>query len=270
MLERSASPDSNRLSVLTSAVLLSLALTSLIDIEQTPQQLQVFGIYLPFGFNLRILTTLLAAGLTATGMDWFLRSHPLLENKPTIKHWILPTLTTLVVSVPLYILPVGRLWWLALGLGGALLVSVFLAEYASIDPSDSLFPAATAGLTSLSFAMFLILAVILSYASARLIILLLLLFPAALLVSLRSLYLYLHGQWEYAWPIGIAFICTQLAAGLHYWPLTPIQFGLLLLGPLYALTSLAKNIKEDIPLRRAFLEPGIILIIIWGLALIVR
>ena len=41
-------------------------------------------------------------------------------------------------------------------------------------------------------------------------------------------------------------------------PLSPIQFGLLLIGPLYGLVSLAINLGENIPAQRAVLEPAIV------------
>lgn len=270
MFERPASLYANRLSVLTAAVLLALVLTGFIQVERPQAGVQFLGLYLPVGFNLRILTTLLAAALTATGMDWFLRSHPRLEAKSTFTHWLLPTLTTLVVSVPLYVLPSGGLWWLAFAVGGILLVLVFVAEYVAVDPSDALYPPATAGLIALSLAMFFILSLALRYAALRLIGLLPLLFLAASLVSLRALHLFLHRQWEYAWAVCIALACTQIAAGLHYWPLSPLQFGLLLIAPLYALINLAKNVKEGVPIRRAFVEPAIILGLLAGLLLVFR
>ncbi|HXQ38581.1 MAG TPA: hypothetical protein VN843_31560, partial [Anaerolineales bacterium] len=80
----------------------------------------------------------------------------------------------------------------------------------------------------------------------------------------------LSGIWEYAWAIGIAFACVQIAAGLHYWPLSPIQFGLMLIGPLYGLTNFAINIGESLPARRAALEPSIFTAISWGLAMFIR
>jgi hypothetical protein len=68
----------------------------------------------------------------------------------------------------------------------------------------------------------------------------------------------------------MGLVCVQLAAGLHYWPLTPIQFGLLLIGPLYGLIYLAINLSENIPSRRAALEPAIIVAACWGLAILIR
>ncbi len=269
MFGRTSSPDANRLSVLTAAVLLALAMTSLFDIQEGVQGIQLPGIYLPLGLNLRFLAILLALGLTATGMDWMLRSHPLLADKSTFSHLLLPTLTTLIISAPLYILPRGGLWWLAFGIGSLLLILVFLAEYAIVDSSNILYPAASAGLTALSLAMFLILSIALRYALARLIILIPLLLLAAFAVSLRALHLYLPGQWKYAWAAGASIVCVQLAAGLHYWPLSPIKFGLILLGSLYAITNLARNLEQGIALKRAVIEPLIILGVLWTIALFV-
>jgi hypothetical protein len=41
----------------------------------------------------------MAAGLTATGMDWLLRSHPSLGKAPTIEYWVLPTLGTFIIGI---------------------------------------------------------------------------------------------------------------------------------------------------------------------------
>jgi hypothetical protein len=127
-----------------------------------------------------------------------------------------------------------------------------------------------AGLTAISYTLFFILAVALRYSGARLYIIIPALFLAAALASLRILHLRLSGIWEYAWSIGIAFACIQIAAGLHYWPLSPVQFGLMLIGPLYALTNLAINLGEGLPAQRAALEPAIVSALTWGLAIFVR
>jgi hypothetical protein len=85
------------------------------------------------------------------------------------------------------------------------------------------------------------------------------------LAALRTLHLRLNERWEVTWAIGIAVVITQLGAALHYMPLTPVRFGLALLGPVYALTSLAVSLAEGNPFRRAMVEPMVMLILLCGL-----
>jgi hypothetical protein len=262
-------PDSNRLSVLIAAILLAYALAHLIETPGYSLNLNLLGITFSLPMNLNVAATLMASGLTAAGMDWLLRGHPHFEAENTFQHLILPALTAFVLGVPLNSLPFGAAWWLSFGLGGVLLMLVFLAEYIALDSSDIRHPAASAGLVALSYTLFLILVATLSFSAARLLWVAVIVFPAASMVALRALHLR-TGKWEYAWAIGIALILTQFAAALHYWPLEPVQYGLALLGPMYALTELAQNLDEDISLRRAGIEASIGLAVFWTAAILVR
>lgn len=257
-------PDTNRLGMLTAAVLLAYALVRLIQAPQFTVELQLPGFYFSYPFSLSTVMIILAAGLTASGMDWLLRSHPSLGDARTIEHWLLPTLATFIIGIPLTILPPGGTWWVGFGIGGLLLVLVYLAEYIVVEPSAPNYAIASAGLTAFSFAVYLILTTALRYGGARLFLLAPALFIVAGLVSLRTLHLRIGQRWEYSWSFGIALVCTQIGAGLHYWPVSPVQYGLVLLGPLYALSTFTGNLLEGIPLRRAMVEPLIAL----GLVLI--
>lgn len=257
-------PDTNRISVLTAIVLLTFALTRLLSTAVYTLAFQVFGRVIRFELDLRFLIIILAAGLTATGMDWLLRSHPMMEGKRTVEHWLLPMLTALVLGTPLYLLPNGTLWWVGFGAGGILLILVFWAEYVVVSPGDTSYPSAMIVLTVISFALYLILALALRYASTRLFLLAPTFFVATFFVSLRTLHLRLGGRWELAWSAGIALVGVQLAAGLHYWQISPVRYGIFLLGPLYALTSLSASLAEGIPLRRAAVEPLVMLVLVWG------
>ena len=262
-------PDTNRLSVLIAAILLAYALAHLIETQHNVLNLDLLGISISLPLNLNVASTLMASGLTAAGMDWLLRGHPHFEGGNTFQHLILPTLTAFVLGVPLYNLPVGPAWWLSFGLGGVLLMLVFLAEYIALDSSDVRYPAASAGLVALSYTLFLVLMTSLSFAEARLILVAVIVFPSAGMVALRALHLR-TGKWEFAWSIGVALILAQIAAALHYWPLQPVQYGLALLGPLYAMTELAQNLYEDISVRRAGIEAAIGLAVFWTAAILVR
>lgn len=263
-------PDSNRLGVLTAAVLLAYALSRLIQAPQFSLELQLPGFYFSYPISLSTIMVFLATGLTATGMDWLLHSHPSLEGKRTIEYWVLPTLTTFIIGIPLTILPPGTIWWIGFGVGALLLVLVFLAEYIVVEPSAPNYAIATAGLTALSFAAYLILTVVLRFGGARLFLLAPALFVAAGLVSLRTLHLRAGQKWEFNWALGNALVCTQVGAGLHYWPISPVQYGLIVLGVLYALSTLTGNLLEGAPLRRALIEPLIALGVAWGIATLFR
>lgn len=265
MTEKRYLPDPARVSILTAIVLLAFALTRLVSAPPLQYTIPLAGVYVSLSLNLNTMIVLLAAGLTAAGMDWLLRTHPSLEKGETREHWLLPTLTVLVIGVVLYTLPQTTIWWLGFGLGAAILLLVFFAEFVAVDPIDSRYPFATAVLTVLAFIIFLILAVALKATNVRLFLLAPALFVGGGLVALRTLHLRLNERWELTWAIGIGLVTIQLGAALYYMPLTPVRFGLGLLGPVYALTSLAVSLAEGIPPRQAILEPAVMLVLLCGL-----
>jgi uncharacterized protein DUF5656 len=270
MNEQRYLPDGDRVGMLTSTVLLAFALTHLIQSPDFNVEIQLPGFLFLLPLNLSTALGLLTAGLTATGMDWLLRGHPSLHGRPTYQWWLLPTLTTFVIGVPLSILPSGGAWWAGFLVAGIFLFLVFVAEYVVVDPGAPYYAIAMVGLTAISYTLFFVLAVALRYGNIRLYILAPALFLAAALAGLRILHLRLTGRWEYAWALGIAFVCVQIASGLHYWPLSPIRFGLILVGSLYGLTTLAANLGEDQPTRRAILEPAIVIGLCWALAIFIQ
>lgn len=270
MLERRYLPDPGHLSVLTATILLSYALGRFIDLPGRELSLQLPGIYLELQLNVRTAIALLVAGLTATGAEWLLRQHPAVSHHSTLEHWLLPALTALVIGVPLFQLPLGVTWWAGFVISGVLIMLVLIAEYITIDPTDMRHPAAAAGLTALSFALYLVLAITLRAAGSRLFQMIPALGLAVFLVSVRSLHLRLHGRWAFLQAGIISLCCIQLAAGLHYLPLSPVSFGLALIGPAYALTSLTADLIQGVRLRQALLEPAVVLILVLGTALWIR
>ncbi|MBK8428738.1 MAG: hypothetical protein IPL27_23560 [Lewinellaceae bacterium] len=119
----------------------------------------------------------------------------------------------------------------------------------------------------MAYALFLILATSLRFSGARMFVMTPAIFIVAALISLRILHLDGTDRWDFPWAIGIGIVCAQIGAGLHYWPLTPLQFGLALTGPLYALTMLSVSLAENIPLRRAVAGPAIVLGVAWAAAI---
>jgi hypothetical protein len=264
MAEHHYLPEASRVSVLTAILLIAMALAHFLQAGGTGISIPLFGVVLTIPVSLNIAISILAAVLAAAGMDWLLRTHPMLEKGETREHWLLPTLTTLVLGVTLTTLQ-DKVWWLGFGLGMFLLILVFVAEYIVVDHTDLRYSLATAILTALAFAIFLILAISLKASGGRLFLIAPALFLGGFLASLRTLHLRLGERWEPGWAIGIGLVGMQLGTALHYWPLSPVRYGLILLAPVYALTLLGVSLADGVSFRRAAAEPGVMLLLLWGL-----
>jgi hypothetical protein len=124
------------------------------------------------------------------------------------------------------------------------------------------------GITGLSVALFLILAISLHTAETRLFYRVPLLSLAALLVYLRINNLRQPGNWALIQGSISFLVIGQVAAGLHYWPLGSIGYGLALTGSLYSLVEISDTLPnevQDLDLQKLF-WPILILILSWSLA----
>lgn len=259
-------PDRDRLSVLIAVILLAFALTHLVQIPVWEIAIAIPGFYLPISISIQNGVQIIVAVLAATGADWLFHDHPALSGRSTISYWILPSLTSFGVGLLLNEMPFNILWWFGLLLGGTVLALVLVAEYISIDTQDVRQPFAAAVLISVSFALLLILAIGLHIQNLRLFFLVPAVFGSSWLVSIRSLHLRMKGEWAVYESAIIALIVCQLAAALIYWPLPPISFGMLLLGPTYALNSLIIGLIDEKPMPQLVREPVIALLLSIGVA----
>jgi Protein of unknown function (DUF5656) len=262
-------PSSERLSLVAATILLAYAMGRSIQLPGLDLATQLPGLYLEIQVNVQTVVAFVMAGLTAAGADWLLREHPALRRKHTVEHWFLPAMTAMAVGLPLFQMPLSPVWWAGFALGGGLILLVLIAEYIAVDAEDARQAPAAAVLIAVSFALYLVFSSGLRYADLRLFFLLPALALAGGLVSLRTLRLRVPDRWCYKEAGLVALITVQIAAALRYWPLNPVAFGLALLGPAYALTTLLGNLAEGEPLRQAIVEPAVILAFIWGVALVV-
>ena len=263
-------PNIEHLSVLSAMIVLAYTLERFIDLPSWQISSQFPGLYIEFNVNVNMVTSLLVACMTAAGANWLMREHPAAQGKHSLEHAILPALTALVIGIPLGRVPVGIGWWIGLISGAFILVLVLIAEYIAVDPQDIHLPLASAALSAVSFAIFLLLAGALRAGGVRLLYNIPPLVFAAWLVSLRVTNLRLHGIWTVYESAIIAFVIGQITAAFNYWPLTPIAFGLVLLGPSYALICLFCNLIEEKPFRQVISEPILSILIAWGAAFIIR
>jgi len=252
-------PNLDRVSILAATILLTYTLARLVDFPIRVIDFDFLGIFFSFQFGIRTIVAILVAGLAGSGADWLLRDHPAIEGESTFQHWLLPALTAWSLGIPLYQLPLGPSWWLGFLFGGALLMTVFIAEFIVIDTNDLRYVPASILLIAVSFALYLMMIVALRNAEVRLFLLL----PAITIgmgfVSIRTLHLRLQGRLLTLPALIAAAVVAQIASALHYWPLSPISYGLALLGPAYSLISLIVGLIEEKTLRQIALEPLVVL-----------
>jgi hypothetical protein len=262
--------DGGRLSIIMAAILLAYSLTPFIKIPNRELNLQLPG----FLFLLRVdytgLVSILSAGLGATGMSWLLEArHKELQNGKDIQHLLLPALTAWALGVPLGALAINLQWWAVFIFGGLLLTAVLYAEYIVVDLEDPRAGLAVIGLSAVGYAIYLILCVAMRGAGLRLYLILPVYFLTAGLVSWRVLTLRLAGKNLFHWSIATALITSQLAIGLYYLPVLPIQFGLILTGLCYSVISFATLYENGFEMKKNWMEPVIILVFFLGTALII-
>lgn len=263
-------PDTNRLSVVTAAIFLAYALIPFVNLPAQQVSIQLPGFLFQMELNFGTAVSILVAVLAATGTDWLIQGHPTAAGTARLPNWLLPALTAWVISVPLTTLEIGAQWWAVFVLGGILFFLVLVAEYIVADPDDARYAPASIGLIAVSFALYLILIVSVRAVEFRLYAMLFAISPTVFLVSLRALYLRSGGRWFYGWGVGIMLVVSQIAIGLHYLPLQPLRFGLILVGVTYGLVSLASGIEDQRGLRRIWIEPAVMLVILWGIAFLIR
>lgn len=263
-------PDADRLSILVGMILFTYAVAHFIELPENTLTVEFAGILIPLRANINNVIALLTAGMTAAGTDWLLRDHPVGQGQAVSSHWVLPGLTAWIISLPLGNLPITPLWWVAFTTGGGFLILVIIAEYIAVDPQDIRYPIASAGLTGLSFVLFLILATTLRALGFRLIWELPAIALTAGLLCLRALHLRQQDSWQVPQSIAVTLIAAQTAVALHYLPFSPMIFGLVLLGMVYASTNFMLNIGEGKTATQAFAGPLVILVILLIMAFFMR
>ena len=264
--EHQSLPNTDRLSVLAASIMLAYSLIPFIHLPERSLTFSLAGVVFVIKAQFPTLLAVISAGLAASGVSWLLSDHPRKGGQRVFQHWLIPGLTAWVISLPLSQLAVGVQWWAVFGFGGLLLVLVLVAEYIVVDPYDTRHAPAAVGLTAVSYALFMILTITLVAAGSRLYVLLPAVGLAIFLVTLRNLYLRLNGRWCVRWSAMTALAVGQVAAALHYLPLSPLRFGLVILGLAYALASVAGSLEEGRPWRTLWIEPAAMLAVLLVLA----
>ena len=211
---------------------------------------------------------MIIAGITAAGTNWVVRSHPKFQDRFSIQHWLVPSLTAWIIGLILFQLPEGSVWWSVLLFGLLIILIIIISEYLTVDPDGLYHATSTIILTALSYALFLTLSIILRGINARNLVLIPTISIASGLTSLRTLHLQLK-KWYLIHAVVIAIVVAEFSAPLFYFSFDSTVFGLVLLGPAYGLTSLSSGLLTGKSLGQSLIEPIIVLVIVWGIALII-
>ncbi|MCD6401896.1 MAG: hypothetical protein J7L73_08220 [Anaerolineales bacterium] len=260
-------PDINRLSLVAATIMLAYLVGRFVNLPTQQINAQLPGFYISFVLNIKSLIAVIVGLLATIGADWMIQEHPSLQSRHTIEHWLLPALTTWVIGVPLYRLPIGSTWWFGFIAGSTLIMFVLVAEYIVVDRNDLRWAPAVIFINAISFALLLTFAIFIHSNNLRLYLMLPSIALAVSLVSLRVTKLRSQGNWLPLPALVITLITSQIAGALHYLPLTSIQFGLILLGVTYALITLSVGHPEKRAISQIIIEPTIILVTICLLAL---
>jgi len=261
-------PNFDKLSIITAMVLLAYAFTAFIQIPEQVVSLQLPGFLLEFTIRFNTFVSLLVAVLAVSGSEWLLASHPRFSRRNRYVHWLLPGLTAIVIGVPLGTMQTGPTWWILFGFGGILFSAVLASEYISLDPADQRYSLAVIGLTAVAMALLLILMIALRGSGLRLFLVLAAILPSTALISARCISLRFNGRWNLPWAAVTTLITTQLAIGLYYLPISPLQFGLILIAAVYGLISVLSAIEEAQLHARVWVEPVIMSTLLVVLAVI--
>ena len=260
-------PNIDQLSLLSVVILLAYLLLGIIILPSRGDSTQsLWGI---FGSSVdpNFLYGLIVAGLTAAGTNWLVRGHPLFRDTFSIQHWLLPALSSWIIGLILFQQPINTIWWLIISIGVPILILIIIAEFVIVDPEGDYHSIAAISLTAISYALFLTLAIIIKGINFKSTVIIPTMAIASGLTSLRTL----HLQWEnwyFAYALIIAIIVGELSSPLYFFDFDPVVFGLLLLGFTYAITSLVSGLLRNRPVRQIILEPIIVLLIVWGIAIL--
>ena len=262
---------SQRLSITVGVVLVSLVASLLVDLPTRVLSFDPLGSPLSIQISGQYLVIALVVGLTCTGTDALVRTHPLAQRKQlnnTFIMWTVSALTVLLAALALSYAPNRLVWVAGVALTGLLLSLTMTAEYHTIDPQDAKFGSSQVFLSVMIYALALALFVIVYGAKSRSLLSATTLFVASGLLTLERLRI--TGREPLI--TGIYALITGLIIGESVWALNYSRVpgligGLLLLLTFHVMTGLAQQHLMGRLKRRVIIEYGLVTLV--GLVLLV-
>jgi hypothetical protein len=267
--------DRDRLSVLSGALILGLALGRFLETPVRPVAVNILGS--PLGVNLSATTLLLLAtlGLGATAAESLVRSHPVArrgEMGRSVMYWIMPALLALGLAAWLLAFDEVGIWTAGM-LACAILVPLALAaEYAHVDAENRQRPAVRWGERALIFVVAFLLFSRIYDVQIRALLGGTAVFAVGALLAARFLW-FDAGSGRQAFLYGgtIGLLMALFSWAINYWSLSAMQGGLLLLVLFYGLVGLFQQSLAGRFSRQVALEytvvflVGLLIVVLMGL-----
>jgi hypothetical protein len=276
----------DRASVLVWVALMGLVAQRVLALPSREITATVLGSPITLTVTTNTILGVLLAALVASGTESVVRAHPRTragslraagQVNPTLlsgNHWAFWALPVALVAVALFLLPVTpsqSYWLLGLMLTGVALGLSMAGVYYTIDPFARGYRRARLGMNALTYAVALVLFLVVYRSRARSIVSA----TEVLLVSgLLALEL-LRGSGRPMLMITLyagvtALVLGQVTWALNYWRLASLTGGLVLLVVFYDVVGLAQNAVQGRIGRRVIIEYGLITVaamaLIWRFA----
>ena len=238
----------DRLSLLTSLVLVGLTLSLILDLPSQRVDFSIFGSAASFTISGYWIIAVLLAALTAAGVNSIARTHPrvhLGETPYIFILWILPAVIVTTATMILSLADVrvfGVYEMIGVALAGAFLVAVVIGEYITIDLSDRWYSAARLGVNlAVYLAALILFATIYSWKLRSLYSSTAIGFAAGLLALelFRGSESDFGRTWLYAAVVGLSM--GEIVWALNYWNLSGFIGGAFLLIFFYAFTGIVQQ-----------------------------
>jgi hypothetical protein len=267
--------DRDRLSVLTGALVLGLALGRFLDVPLRPLSTNVLGSQLALYLSATSIMMLIMGGMAITGTESLVRSHPLARQGKlgrSFMFWILPAMLVLGLAAWTNSIENAAPWAGALLIGSILITLALAGEYRLVDVgrrtnSKLLW----AQLVLVHLVAFMLFSRIYDLRARSLLSATAVLLVTTLLAA--RLFWPSVGRPATAFLYGAVpgILLGQLTWVLNYWPLTSLQGGLILLIFFYVLVGLMQQFLAGRFGQRIVLEyVGVAVVALLVIALAVR
>jgi hypothetical protein len=265
----------DRLSLLTSLVLVGLTLSLILDLPSQRIAFLFLGSEASLTVSGTWLIAVLLAALTAAGVNSIARQHPrvhLADTRYIFILWILPAAIVVTATMLLSFADVrayGVSALILVALAGVFLVVAILGEYVTIDLNDRSYNSARLGVNLAVYLVALILFATVYSLKIRSLFSAPAIGVAAGLLALellRSSETEFWRTWLYATIVGLAM--AEIVWALNYWNLAGLIGGAFLLIFFYAFTGVAQQylwnrLNRIVLVEFAMIVVGAIALLFW-------